>query len=291
MIPSRPSPFAALTRTTGAPRPFRQGGNIHVPAPPAELVGHVQHHQNGLLQSQHGGRQDQVPSQVGGIQDQEHRIRHTYLRHFPADEVVGDPLVFRPGSQAVGPRKVQEFQLLSAREPDDPMVPFNGHAWEIRCFLPEAGETVEEGGFTAVGRSYEGNKRTLGLHGRHPHLARPNHTPGEGVAHSVSRNRRNWVVSRRRAISLPSTRNTRGSPPGAALPATTVVPGMKPSSMRRRATSSGRFRESTTPDSPSTRSARVCGTRPSQRRPRLRRRRLRHPLPPNQPRDRIRKKT
>ena len=69
------------------------------------------------------------------------------------------------------------------------------------------------------------------------------------------------MVSLRRAISLPSTRKTRGSPPGAARPATTVVPGINPSSMRRRATSSGSSRDSTTPDSPSRRSAKSLGTR------------------------------
>ncbi len=48
-----------------SPQALREGFNIHVPATMAELIGHVEDNQDGLLQSQHGSGQDQVPPQVG----------------------------------------------------------------------------------------------------------------------------------------------------------------------------------------------------------------------------------
>lgn len=66
------------------------------------------------------------------------------------------------------------------------------------------------------------------------------------------------AVSRRRATSEPSTRNTRGSPLGALCAADTIFPGRKPSSMRRRALSSGRSNLSRTACSPFRSSASVA---------------------------------
>jgi len=69
------------------------------------------------------------------------------------------------------------------------------------------------------------------------------------------------AVSRLRAISEPSTRYTRGPPPGALRAGTITCPGRKPSSISRRATSSGRSRRSRIPDSPRGNWARVVGAR------------------------------
>ena len=66
-------------------------------------------------------------------------------------------------------------------------------------------------------------------------------------------------MSRRNAISEPSTRNTFGSPPGAQRPAVIVLPGKNPSSINRSAMSSGRSRLASIACSPSTSSAKRAG--------------------------------
>lgn len=71
--------------------------------------------------------------------------------------------------------------------------------------------------------------------------------------------RRRAAVSSRNATSEPSTRNTRAPPPGAVLAGLTALPGRKPSSIRRRAISSGRSRRSRMPSSPLPNSANVAG--------------------------------
>jgi hypothetical protein len=65
------------------------------------------------------------------------------------------------------------------------------------------------------------------------------------------------AVSERKATSEPSTRNTRGPPPGARLPGTTSLPGRNPNSINRLAISSGSSSRSITHLCPVGRSARV----------------------------------
>ena len=67
------------------------------------------------------------------------------------------------------------------------------------------------------------------------------------------------AVSSRKATSDPSTRKTRGPPPGARRPGTTSFPGRNPSSIRRRAMSSGRSSRSITQRWPLGNSASVRG--------------------------------
>jgi hypothetical protein len=74
---------------------------------------------------------------------------------------------------------------------------------------------------------------------------------GTFTATSDARRMRCDAVSRRNATSEPSTRYTRGSPPGALRAGTIMWPGRKPNSIKRRAMSSGRSRWSSTPASPS----------------------------------------
>src|ERR1019366_8632178 len=73
--------------------------------------------------------------------------------------------------------------------------------------------------------------------------------------------RRRRAVSRRSANSVPSTRKTRGSPPGALRAATMCAPGRNPSSIRRVASASGSSIRARTPDSPGARSSRLTGFR------------------------------
>ena len=167
------------------------------------------------------------------------------------------------------------------------MMPLHRHAGEVAGLLPHAGEAVEEGGFSAVRRTNQRHRGTRGIHrkDRRGEVRTDGGLRG-GRGHGGDCRRRFLDVSRRSAISLPSTRKTLGSPPGAVFPATMTAPGRNPSSMRRRATSAGRSRDSSTPASPSESSASVRG-----RPPRCRRRNrllpLPLPLPLNHPRKRI----
>ena len=160
------------------------------------------------------------------------------------------------------------------RQFGDAGVLLHGDAGEVGDLLAQAGEAIEQGGFAGVGRTDQrhrcapppGAAIPLPPHccsrgnccnrSRNPRL-RERFT---GLDEVSARTFRRLAVSRRSAISEPSTWNTRGSPPGALSPAVMRVPGRKPSSIRRRASSAGKSMRSRMAASPRRRSTRLaCG--------------------------------
>jgi hypothetical protein len=145
-------------------------------------------------------------------------------------------------------------------------------AGEIRHLLAQSSQPVEKSRFARIGRSDDGNdngpvvrrtryrnRRIWKETGARPIPMAATH---ESTTKSDSGSRRIYsraAVSLRNATSEPSTRNTRGPPPGARLPGTTSFPGRNPNSINRLAMSSGRSRRSITQRCPVGRSANVKG--------------------------------
>src|SRR5260370_14251562 len=113
----------------------------------------------------------------------------------------------------------------------------DGDAGKIRYLLTKTGEPVEESRLAGVGRTDDGDDR--GRSGFRPSAYGRQHRNRRSaivaLAHSGSRNFRSAAVSRRKANSDPSTRYTRGSPPGAECAATIRAPGRNPNSISRNA--------------------------------------------------------
>ena len=130
-----------------------------------------------------------------------------------------------------------------------------------RVVLPELGGPTTATVRTAAGR---GSSATAALPQPWQSLHSLSMSSADGLAFPAwqvcERTFRRRAVSRRRAISEPSTWKTRGSPPGALRPAVMSVPGRKPSSINRRASSVGRSIRSRIAASPLRRSTKLtCG--------------------------------
>ena len=120
---------------------------------------------------------------------------------------------------------------------------FDCYTGKVSDLLSEAGEAIEESRLTGVRWA---NKRYSVSRGRCP-IARGQYRNAccgratVAITHTTrSLGEVGQTVSLRRATSEPSTRNTRGSPPGAQRAAVTLMPGRKPSSINRVAKSAGR---------------------------------------------------
>ena len=131
-----------------------------------------------------------------------------------------------------------------------------------RVVLPELGGPTSATVRTAAGRgssSYRGTTAAMAIAA----IAHGILGFGSGLWDLTGLSARTFkrrAVSRRSAISEPSTWKTRGSPPGALSPAVMRVPGTKPSSIRRRASSVGKSMRSRMAASPFRRSTRLaCG--------------------------------
>jgi len=228
---------------------FGQRLGVHVATALGQVVRHVQNHQGRQTEREHRRRQDQVAAEVGRVEDQQNRGRSRDGRHAAQQYVPCYLLVLRARRQAVHAGQVDQRHHAPVVQPRFAYMLFDGDTREIRHLLPQAGKTVVEGGFARVRRTDKGHN--LG-HG--PRLL-PYFVVGTG------RRAIREAVSARNATSLPSTRKTRGSPPGAQKAANTVLPGRKPSSIKRRASPSGRSRRSRIPCSPSRSSPSVAGAR------------------------------
>ena len=130
-----------------------QFGHVHAAAAARQIVGHVQDHQRRQTQAEHGRRQHQMTRQVGRIEDQQYGIRLGQILHLAEQNVVGDALVFGAGFQAIDAGEIDGENFAAALHLDLAHAMFHRHAGEVRYFLAQAGEPVEQGRFAGVGRS------------------------------------------------------------------------------------------------------------------------------------------
>ena len=113
----------------------------------AATAGHLVHH----VQCQHHGdthfhqlqRQVQVPLDIGGVHDIDDAVRLLIQ-----DEVPGDDLLRRIGSDGVNARQVYHGTVLLA--PDGAGLLIYGDTGKVAHMLVGAGELVEQRGFAAV---------------------------------------------------------------------------------------------------------------------------------------------
>jgi hypothetical protein len=103
-----------------------------------------------------------MPAQIRGIQNQKDGVWYADLGHLPTQQVVRDPLVLGPGSQAVRAREVQKLQFFPIGKAYRSMMPLHGDARKVGRLLAESRKPVEESGLSAVWRAYESNRRTFG---------------------------------------------------------------------------------------------------------------------------------
>src|ERR1019366_7801507 len=209
-------------------------------------------------------------------QNQQHGFLFGRAGAFAVQHVVGHLLVFGARVEAVDAGEIDDTDAAPIGEFGDSGVLLHRDAGEISHLLAQAGETIEQGGLAGVGRPNQRHgadrRRARQFHHRliSPRTTTPVAIPA--IAHGILRVLRglwDWpclsartfkrrAVSRRRAISEPSTWKTRGSPPGALFPAVIRVPGTKPSSIRRRASSVGKSIPSRMAASPFRRSIRLA---------------------------------
>src|ERR1019366_4791737 len=167
----------------------------------------------------------------------------------------------------------------SVGEFGDASVLFHRDAGEIGHLLAQPGETVEQRRLAGIRGPHQRHRshRRRAEQFRYRRTATTASMAIAAIAHGIlkvlgvlwdlgcssflsGRTVRRRAVSRRRAISEPSTWKTRGSPPGALFPAVMRVPGTKPSSIKRRASSAGKSIPSRMAASPFRRSTRLACT-------------------------------
>jgi hypothetical protein len=146
---------------------------------------------------------------------------------------MSNAFVLRTRAQAVYAGQINKRDFLIGDLGASSML-LDRHAGKVRDLLPETCQSIEESGFAGVWRAYKRDSvrsRSVAV------WSRRNVKSGRGgatvaVTHKTYIVTSSWAaVSRRRATSEPSTRNTRGSPPGAQRAAVTLIPGRKPSSI------------------------------------------------------------
>src|ERR1035437_3644453 len=230
----------------------------------------------------HFGREDrrgqhEMACQIGGIQNQQDGFRLGGAGAGAVKHVVGHLLVFGARVEAVDAGEVHDADGAAIGEFGDSGVLLHRDTGEIGHLLAQSGETIEEGGLAGIGRPHQRHRadRRRARQFRYRRITTTMATAA--IAHAIlgvlrglsgssglaclsGRTFKRHAVSRRRAISEPSTWKTRGSPPGALFPAVMRVPGTKPSSIRRRASSVGISIRSRMAASPFRRSTRLASS-------------------------------
>ncbi len=208
-----------------------------------QIVRHVEDDQRGQFQAEDRRGQNQVAPQVGAIQNQQQRVGLGDAGHGASQDIASYLFVFRARVQAVDAGQIhQDHFVMVMRHACFADALFHRDAREVGHFLAQAGEAIEERRFARVGRADDGDDvRTRALLRRRRSFG--NRTTGAAVAiaHSLEalpggtfstgldgRRMRCDAVSLRSATSEPSTRYTRGSPPGALRAGTMMWPGKKP---------------------------------------------------------------
>ena len=207
----------------------RQLERVDLAAPGLHQVAHVQQHESRQSHRQHRRGQHQLPLEVQGIQNQQHRIGLGRARHFAAQHVHRDARVFGIGGKRVNAGQVNQRQVRAAHAGHQAHALLHCDPRVVGNLLPQTGQAIEKSGFTGVGRSNQyhrlerrgGRRSAVRLEGRglaaSTHraasvsswisglAARPEPSGFSAPCASGARIRMASAVSWRRAISMPST--------------------------------------------------------------------------------------
>jgi hypothetical protein len=133
-----------------------QRRGIQIPAPAAQIVCHIQHDKRGKPELQYRSGKNQVPMKIGGIQNQQYRVRPSDTRHLSREYVMRYLLVLRARTQAVDTGKIDENNI-AAGNLGATNVLFDRDTGKIGDFLAESCESIEESRLAGVWRTYKGN--------------------------------------------------------------------------------------------------------------------------------------
>lgn len=121
-------------------------------------------HQRGIEKEQLGDEVE-VAFQGGGVHEDDNDVGP-----FLDDEVPGYPLLLRGGGQAVGPRQVDDPDLVRVSDMQT-FLPLHGLARPVADMLRQPGEHVEDSGLPDVGLARQGHEEAPALRLRH-HFAK-----------------------------------------------------------------------------------------------------------------------
>ena len=132
-------------------------------AVPFGEIDHVERDDHREIERDQLQREAQVQIEVGGIHDDDERIRAA-LPGLPAEQdIAGNLFVGRRRIEAVGAGKVDQLHGTAIVQRQPAGMALDRHAGIIADLLAGAGECVEQGGFAGVGIADEHNQRE----GRH----------------------------------------------------------------------------------------------------------------------------
>ena len=179
------------------------------------------------VERQHRRGQHQLAGQVQGIEDQQHRVRLGRAHHLAAQYVDGDAGILAVGVERIDAGQVDECQIGAAHAGHQAHALLDGDAGKVGHLLAQAGQPIEKSGLAGVWRAdqhhglelpgarrgfrwNEGWGLAAGAHraasSRSVALLAATFGNSTGWASAVAgRIRMAAAVSRRRAISMPST--------------------------------------------------------------------------------------
>ena len=125
----------------------RQCSRIDVTAAAAKIIGHVQDHQRRQSESQDRRGKNEMPLQVGAIENQQHGVRTCNAPQLALQYVMRNLFVFRTRSKTVDARQIHQHHVLRV-DLGAACVLLDRDTGEVRDFLPQSGKPVEKCGFT-----------------------------------------------------------------------------------------------------------------------------------------------
>jgi len=141
----------------------RERRGVDLATPPTQVIGHIEDHESGQSQRQHRGGQHEMPAQIGRVQDQQDGIRARRVGAPAGENVPGHLLIFRAGSEAIDAWQVDDMDLAAVRQIHLAGMLFDGNAGKIAHLLAKAGQAIKQGGFAAIGRTYDSHDPRLCL--------------------------------------------------------------------------------------------------------------------------------
>ena len=210
----------ALIWATGAPSSRASLRESTAPPRACHEVAHVEQDQSGQAEGEDGCGQHELAGEVERVEDKQDGIGPGGAGHFALEHVDGDAGVFRVGGEGVDAGQVDEGEVVAADAGHEAHALLDGDAGVVGHLLAEAGEAIEESGLAGVGRADEddgaksagsGGQGRLEGRGFAAGVHRAASARGSGavklrtISGSAFLTRMALAVSRRRAISMPST--------------------------------------------------------------------------------------
>ena len=113
--------------------------------------------QRGHSQAEDRSSQRQLAVEIGGIQNEHHRVGPRQSLHGSGKHVVRHLLVFGARIEAIDARKIDHKDFAVVIELHAPHAMLDGDARKIRDFLAQSGEAVEQRGLARVRRTGDGD--------------------------------------------------------------------------------------------------------------------------------------